>query len=79
MLNQTVKFGKSAGGAVWLDPERQPPYRFYQFWLNQDDRDVIKHQVLHILRTRRNREALEEKSGDRTTQTAEAQIRLAEE
>ena len=34
------KFGKSEGGNVWLDAERTSPYQFYQFWLNQDDRDV---------------------------------------
>jgi len=34
------KFGKSEGGAVWLSPERTTPYRFYQFWVNTDDRDV---------------------------------------
>ena len=32
-----VKFGKSEGGAVWLDPTLTTPYRFYQFWLNVDD------------------------------------------
>src|SRR5256886_7232723 len=36
-----VKFGKTEAGAVWLDPELTSPYRFYQFWLNTDDRDVI--------------------------------------
>ncbi|HEX2188870.1 MAG TPA: tyrosine--tRNA ligase [Longimicrobiaceae bacterium] len=34
------KFGKTEAGAVWLDPERTSPFRFYQFWLNTDDRDV---------------------------------------
>jgi tyrosyl-tRNA synthetase len=34
------KFGKSEGENIWLDPERTSPYRFYQFWLNTDDRDV---------------------------------------
>ena len=38
-----TKFGKTAGGAIWLDPKRTSPYEFYQFWLNQDDRDVIKY------------------------------------
>ncbi|ALV22432.1 tyrosine--tRNA ligase [Carnobacterium antarcticum] len=38
-----TKFGKTAGGAVWLDPEETTPYEFYQFWLNQDDRDVVKY------------------------------------
>ncbi|HLQ96211.1 MAG TPA: tyrosine--tRNA ligase [Pseudogracilibacillus sp.] len=37
-----TKFGKTAGGAVWLDPEKTSPYEFYQFWYNTDDRDVIK-------------------------------------
>lgn len=36
------KFGKTAGGAVWLDKEKTTPYEFYQFWYNTDDRDVIK-------------------------------------
>lgn len=35
-----VKFGKTEGGAVWLDPARTSPFRFYQFWLNTDDQDV---------------------------------------
>ncbi|PEW98006.1 tyrosine--tRNA ligase [Bacillus cereus] len=38
-----TKFGKSAGGAVWLDPEKTTPFEFYQFWVNTDDRDVIKY------------------------------------
>src|SRR5947207_13515364 len=36
-----VKFGKTEAAAVWLDPKLTSPYRFYQFWLNTDDRDVI--------------------------------------
>lgn len=36
------KFGKTAGGAIWLDPEKTSPYEFYQFWINADDRDVIR-------------------------------------
>ena len=35
-----AKFGKSEDGNVWLDPLRTSPYKFYQFWLNTDDRDV---------------------------------------
>ena len=35
-----AKFGKSEEGAVYLDPEKTSPYKFYQFWLNSDDRDV---------------------------------------
>ncbi len=36
-----TKFGKTESGTVWLDPEMTSPYAFYQFWLNQDDRDVV--------------------------------------
>jgi tyrosyl-tRNA synthetase len=38
-----VKFGKTEAGAVWLDPQLTSPFRFYQFWLNTDDRDVAKY------------------------------------
>jgi tyrosyl-tRNA synthetase len=38
-----TKFGKTEGGAVWLDPKRTGVYRFYQFWINTDDRDVIRY------------------------------------
>jgi tyrosyl-tRNA synthetase len=38
-----TKFGKTEAGTVWLDPERTSPYRFYQFWLNTDDADVLGH------------------------------------
>ncbi len=37
------KFGKTEGGAVWLDPEKTSPYEFYQFFLNTDDESVIKY------------------------------------
>lgn len=36
------KMGKTAGGAIWLDPEKTKPYDFYQYWRNVDDADVIK-------------------------------------
>lgn len=38
-----TKFGKTAGGAVWLDPEMTSPYAFYQFWFNSDDADVVPY------------------------------------
>jgi len=37
-----VKFGKTESGTVWLDAEKTSPYKFYQFWLNTDDRDVVR-------------------------------------
>ena len=41
-----AKFGKTAGGAVWLDPSRTSVYKFYQFWLNTDDRDAERYLKL---------------------------------
>src|SRR5687768_3357548 len=35
------KFGKTVAGAIWLDPQKTSVYRFYQFWIRTDDRDVI--------------------------------------
>ena len=60
-----TKFGKTAGGAIWLDPNKTSPYEFYQFWLNTDDRDVIKYlkyftfltkDVIHELENKVNTE-----------------------
>jgi tyrosyl-tRNA synthetase len=41
-----AKMGKTAAGAVWLDPERTTPYDYYQFWVNTDDRDVARFLAL---------------------------------
>lgn len=41
-----TKFGKTAGGAVWLDAEKTTPYEFYQFWINTADADVVKYLKL---------------------------------
>jgi tyrosyl-tRNA synthetase len=38
-----TKFGKSVGGAIWLDAARTSVYKFYQFWIRTDDRDVIRY------------------------------------
>jgi tyrosyl-tRNA synthetase len=38
-----TKFGKTEAGAIWLDPKRTNIYRFYQFWINTDDRDAIRY------------------------------------
>jgi tyrosyl-tRNA synthetase len=38
-----VKFGKTEAGSVWLDPKLTSPYRFYQFWINTEDSDVVKY------------------------------------
>jgi tyrosyl-tRNA synthetase len=41
-----AKMGKTAKGAVWLDPERTSPYEYYQYWINTDDRDVERFLAL---------------------------------
>ncbi len=73
-----TKFGKTAGGAIWLDPEKTSPYEFYQFWYNTDDRDVIKfiryftfldHEEIHAL----------EQEAENNPGAREAQKRLAAE
>ena len=40
------KLGKSAGNAIWLDPEKTSPYEFYQYWINTDDRDVERYLLM---------------------------------
>ena len=73
-----VKFGKTEAGAVWLDAKLTSPYRFYQFWLNTDDRDVIAYLKFF---TWLSKEAIDEL--EQTVKTApekrEAQRRLARE
>jgi tyrosyl-tRNA synthetase len=54
-----VKFGKTEAGTVWLDPERTSPFRFYQFWLNTDDRDVAPYLKYFTFLERDAVEALE--------------------
>jgi len=54
-----TKFGKSTEGNIWLDPERTSPYRFYQFWINADDRDLGKYWRYFSFRDQQEVEALE--------------------
>ncbi|MFC4212738.1 tyrosine--tRNA ligase [Pedobacter lithocola] len=54
-----TKFGKTESGAVWLDPEKTSPYKFYQFWLNASDGDVKKWIRIFTLKTKEEIEALE--------------------
>ena len=73
-----TKFGKTAGGAVWLDPELTSPYKFYQFWLNVSDEEVIARLKQYTFLTQEEISAIEaewnENRGGRL-----AQRRLAEE
>ncbi len=55
-----TKFGKTAGGAIWLNPEMLSPYKFYQFWLNTADDDVIKMLKVFTFRTQEEIAQLEE-------------------
>lgn len=73
-----TKFGKTAGGAVWLDPEKTTPYEFYQFWINQDDRDVIKYLKYFTFLTQDEIDDLKEKVKTQP-EKREAQRRLAQE
>ena len=43
MNTDGTKFGKTAAGAIWLDPQRTSVYKFYQFWINTSDADVIRY------------------------------------
>jgi tyrosyl-tRNA synthetase len=73
-----TKFGKTEGGALWLDPELTSPYAFYQFWINTDDRDVVGYlKVLSF----RSREEIEELAVAVESRPAarEAQRALADE
>ncbi|MFM8890869.1 MAG: tyrosine--tRNA ligase, partial [Planctomycetia bacterium] len=73
-----TKMGKTAAGAIWLDPRRTSPYRFYQYWINLDDQDAgrcllrlteLPLEVIHELDAKRAADA-----GAR-----DSQRRLAEE
>lgn len=54
-----TKFGKTAGGSVWLDPEMTSPYAFFQYWLNSDDKDVINFLKVFSFKSREEIESLE--------------------
>jgi tyrosyl-tRNA synthetase len=73
-----VKFGKSEGGAVWVDSELTSVYRFYQFWLNLDDEGVIDYMKIYTLLNKEEIEAIEaEQSSNPASRVA--QRRLAHE
>jgi tyrosyl-tRNA synthetase len=73
-----TKFGKSESGAVWLDPTLTSPYRFYQFWLNIDDRDVGRYVRYFTLLRREEIELLDDATTGRP-ERREAQQALARE
>ncbi|MDW4476402.1 tyrosine--tRNA ligase [Staphylococcus saprophyticus] len=71
------KFGKTEGGAVWLDAAKTSPYEFYQFWINTTDDDVIKFLKYFTFLEQEEIEALE-KSLNEAPHLREAQKALAE-
>jgi tyrosyl-tRNA synthetase len=58
------KFGKTAAGAIWLDPKRTSVYKFYQFWINTDDRDVIRYLKYFTFLSQAEIEALEKQHAE---------------
>jgi len=54
-----TKFGKTEAGAVWLDPRRTSVYKFYQFWINTDDRDVLRYLRFFTFKSKEEIDALE--------------------
>ncbi len=73
-----VKFGKSEGNAVWLDPTLTSPYQFYQYWFNTDDKDAITYLKYFTLLTQPEVESLAASLIDHP-EKREAQRRLAQE
>jgi tyrosyl-tRNA synthetase len=71
-----TKFGKSEGNAVWLDATMTSPYAFYQFWLNQDDADVVERLKVFTFLSRSEIEDLAVQVAERPF-AREAQKRLA--
>ncbi|HEY3931044.1 MAG TPA: tyrosine--tRNA ligase [Verrucomicrobiae bacterium] len=59
-----TKFGKTESGAIWLDPKRTSVYRFYQFWINTDDRDVIRYLKFFTFLPQNEITALEKKHAE---------------
>ncbi|MBO6703020.1 MAG: tyrosine--tRNA ligase [Pseudomonadales bacterium] len=73
-----TKFGKSSGGAIWLDPEMTSPLSFYQFWRNTADADVMKYlRIFTFLEEKRLDELQASQEADPGKR--EAQIALAQE
>jgi len=71
-----AKFGKTEGGAIWLDPALTSPYTFYQFWMNTDDRDAERYLKLFTLLSQEQIKALL-KSHHKDPGRREAQKKLA--
>lgn len=73
-----TKFGKTEGGAIWIDPKKTSPYAFYQFWINTPDNDVIRELKQFTFLSKEEIEALEE-SFNKEPHLRAAQKALAKE
>ena len=73
-----TKFGKSEGGAIWLDPELTSPYAFHQFFLNAEDEKVVEYLKVMTFRSREEIAALEQATNERPA-AREAQRALADD
>ncbi|MBS4222765.1 tyrosine--tRNA ligase [Lederbergia citrea] len=73
-----TKFGKTEGGAIWLDPTKTTPYEFYQFWVNTADADVVKYLKFFTFLEKAEIETLEG-SVEAEPHLRKAQRALAEE
>jgi tyrosyl-tRNA synthetase len=73
-----VKFGKSEGNAVWLDAKLTSPYKFYQYWFNTDDKDVVTYLKYFTLLSQPEIESLSTSITEQP-EKREAQKKLAQE
>lgn len=73
-----TKFGKTEGGAIWLDPDKTSPYQFYQFFINTDDRDVIKLMKYYTFLSHDEINNYESQTAQ-APEKREAHVRLAQE
>jgi tyrosyl-tRNA synthetase len=73
-----TKFGKTEAGAIWLDPKKTSVYKFYQFWINVDDRDVIRYLKFFTFLEKSEIESLEKQHAEKPGARA-AHRRLAAE
>ncbi len=72
-----TKFGKTEGGAIWLDPKKTSPYKFYQFWINTADADVYRFLKFFTFMSIEEINALEEEDKN-SGKAPRAQYVLAE-
>ena len=73
-----TKFGKTEAGTIWLDPDRTSPFRFYQFWLNTDDQEVIRYLKFFTFLSRERIDELARET-EAAPERREAQRTLARE